>query len=339
MKIPNFKIKFYIDAWVKEQCSLCSTPEEELIFAMSDGEQLMYNHVIPDAHAAFDMQYDEEFALERMREHFAQFRKPAPSRLESDGSTLATKETAMSNINNMFGNMPGANKFMERLFKKADGIVWDLMTGRIGIQTADGIATLDGDGDDAQININLLDQFGMGIPAFAQSTPVAGVNVGDIIFFGASDRPGWVIEKKIPTDASKQLKFVLMKVDGTRSTWTPPKVSMLGMDSGVMVLRSLMSMLPGGQVGLQGMQSMLMPMLMMGGGDMGDMESMLPMILMGQMQAAPVAAADGSVVAAPNPMAQMLPMMMMMKMMKGSNGDGGKDRNPFADRSNPFSRG
>ena len=35
----------------------------------------------------------------------------------------------------------------------------------------------------------LLDQFGMGIPAFAQSTPVAGVNVGDIIFFGASDRP------------------------------------------------------------------------------------------------------------------------------------------------------
>ena len=251
-----------------------------------------------------------------------------------------------NNTANMFGNMPGANKFMERLFKKADGIVWNLMTGRIGIQTADGIATLDGDGDDAQININLLDQFGMGIPAFAQSTPVAGVNVGDIIFFGASDRPGWVIEKKVPTDPAKQLKFVLMKVDGTRSTWTPPKVSMLGMDSGVMVLRSLMSMLPGGNAGLQGMQSMLMPMLMMGqlngDGDSGlDMEAMIPMMLMGQMQAAPVTAADGTVVAEPNPMAQMMPMMMAMNMMKnmnrgGNNGGGqlgysggGKGRSPF----------
>jgi uncharacterized membrane protein YgcG len=142
---------------------------------------------------------------------------------------------------------------------------------------------------------------------------------------------------------------VLMKVDGTRSTWTPPKVSMLGMDSGVMVLRSLMTMLPGGNAGLQGMQSMLMPMLMMGqlngDGDSGlDMEAMIPMMLMGQMQAAPVTAADGTVVAAPNPMAQMMPMMMVMNMMKkqnggnggnsgggqlGFNGGGGKGRSPF----------
>jgi hypothetical protein len=267
----------------------------------------------------------------------------------ADGSTTADKGNSMSNqASNLFGNMPGANKFMDRLFKKADNIVWDLMTGRVGIATADGIATLEGEGDDAQVNVNLLDQFGMGIPAFAQSTPISAVNVGDIIFFGASDRPGWVIEKKVPADAAKQLKFVLMKVDGTRSTWTPPKVSMLGMDSGVMVLRSLMSMLPGGQAGLQGMQSMLMPMMMMGqmNGDDGgmDMEAMIPMMLMGQMQAAPVTAADGTVVSAPNPMAQMMPMMMVMNMMKKQNGGGnggnsgggqlgfnggGKGRSPF----------
>jgi hypothetical protein len=271
---------------------------------------------------------------------------PSANWPKADGSNPAEKGTAMSNTSNLFGNMPGANKFMDRLFKKADGIVWDLMSGRVGIQTKDGIATLEGEGDEAQINVNLLDQFGMGIPAFAQSTPVAGVNVGDIIFFGSSDRPGWVIEKKAPADPAKQLKFVLMKVDGTRSTWTPPKVSMLGMDSGVMVLRSLMSMLPGGNAGLQGMQSMLMPMMMMGqlGGDgeggMGgmDMEAMIPMMLMGQMQATPVTAADGTVVSAPNPMAQMMPMMMMMGMMKkqnggngGGNGGGSKTggRNPF----------
>jgi len=236
--------------------------------------------------------------------------------------------------NNLFGSMPGANKFMDRLFRKADGVVWDLMTGRVGIKGADGIATLEGEGDDAQININLLDQFGMEIPAFAQSTPIDAVKAGDIIFFGASDRPGWVIEKKAPADAGKQPKFVLMKVDGTRSTWTPPKVSMLGMDSGVMVLRSLLTMLPGGNAGLTGLQGALMPMLMMSqmnGGDSGfNMEAMMPMLLMGQMNAAPMAAADGSVVAAPNPMAQMMPMMMMMGMMNKGGKSGG---------SGPFSRG
>ena len=244
---------------------------------------------------------------------------------------------------NIFGSLPGANKFMDRLFRKADGVVWDLMSGRVGIATKDGIATLEGEGEDAQININLLDQFGMGIPAFAQSTPIDAVKAGDIIFFGASDRPGWVIEKKVAADATKQPKFVLMKVDGTRSTWTPPKVTMLGMESGVMVLRSLLTMLPGGNAGLQGMQSMLMPLLMMGGGDV-DMESMLPMILMGQMQAAPVAAADGSTTVAPNPMAQMLPMMMMMKMMKGGGGDnalgfgGGGKKLAGPGNGSPFSR-
>lgn len=230
----------------------------------------------------------------------------------------------MSTNDNIFGNLPGANKFMDRLFRKAEGVVWDLMSGKIGIQTKDGIATLEGEGDDAQININLMDQFGMGIPAFAQSTPVDAVKAGDIIYFGATDRPGWVIEKKAAADATKSPKFVLMKVDGTRSTWAPPKVSMLGMESGVMVLRSLLTMLPGGQGGLSGLQGALMPMLMMSGGEMGgDMEKMLPLLLMGQMQTAPVTAADGTTVAAPNPMAQMLPMMMMMQMMKGGGFGGG----------------
>lgn len=240
--------------------------------------------------------------------------------------------------NSMFGNMPGANKFMDRLFRKADGVVWDLMTGRVGIKSEEGIATLEGEGDDAQININLLDQFGMEIPAFAQSTPVEAVKAGDIIFFGASQKPGWVIEKKAGTDG-KSPSFVLMKADGTRSTWKAPKVSMLGMESGIMVLRSLLSMLPGGNAGLTGLQGALMPMMMMGqmnGGDGGfDMESMMPMMLMGQMNAAPLAGADGTAVAAPNPMAQMMPMMMMMQMMKGKKEPAdrvGTNRSPFGSR-------
>lgn len=284
-------------------------------------------------------------------------KNPVRPRSSSTASVTTTEKEKIMNSKNVFGNLSGANKFMDRLFRKADGVVWDLMTGRVGIKTADGIATLDGSGDDAQINVNLLDQFGMEIPAFAQSTPIAAVNVGDIIFFGSSDRPGWVIEKRGGTVSSSAPrptrkrgstavvetepatstlpKFVLMKVDGTRSTWTPPKVTMLGMESGIMVLRSLLTMLPGGNAGLTGLQGALMPMLMMSqlsgddGDDSGiDLEKILPMLLMGQVNAAPVVGPDGVAIAAPNPMAQMMPALMMMSMMKkGKTGS-----------SNPFSR-
>jgi hypothetical protein len=251
----------------------------------------------------------------------------------------------------------GADKFMNRLFRKADGVVWDLMTGKVGISTSEGIATLAGQGDDAQIEINMVEQFGMEIPAFAQSTPIESVNVGDVIYFGAREKPGWVVEKRYgvkpvgstkpyrppqpgsatPTKKAKisteetidpstidtsNVQFTLMKVDGQRTNWKPPKVSMLGMgDAGVMVLRSLLTMLPGGSAGLQGMQNMMMPLLAMGGGSV-DFESMLPLMLMGQMQAPAVTNPDGSVSAAPNPMAQMLPMMLLLQAMKG-------DGNPF----------
>lgn len=259
-------------------------------------------------------------------------------------------------MQNNFMQSMGADKYMNRLFRKAEGVVWDLMTGRVGIRTNDdSIATMTGEGDDATIEINLMDQFGMSIPAFAQSTPIASVNIGDVIFFGNSEKPGWVVEKRYgvkPTGSSTKtsrsaktagvlddsstidtnnVQFTLMKVDGQRTTWKPPKVTMLGMgDTGVMVLRSLLTMLPGGNAGLQGMQGMLMPMMMMGGDSGFDLEKMMPLMLMGQMNAAPVQNPDGTVTAAPNPMANMMPMMMMMQMMKGNGG------NPFgiADKKN-----
>lgn len=211
------------------------------------------------------------------------------------------------------------NKMMNRFFRKVDGVVWDLMSGRIGIKSKDGITTIEGEGDDAQVVINMLDQFGMEVPAFAQSTPVASVTVGDLIY-GAKEVLGWVVKKN-------EKSLVLMKPDGTRSTWSPPKVQMLGLDSGVMVLRSLINMLPGGQGGLGQMQSSLMPMLMMmGNGDDGmglDLDSMMPMMLMSQMG---MPTADGTTAAA-NPFGggNMMQTMLLMQMMKkmGNNSGGG----------------
>lgn len=226
-------------------------------------------------------------------------------------------------------NFPGANKFMDKMFRKADGVVWDLMTGQIGVQTSEGIVTLVGEGESARVNINMMDEFGVALPAFAQSTPIDQIKVGDIIYKGKRDNVFFVIgvvETKPAAKTTKPTaavtapevkKFRVMSVEGTESTWTPPKATILGLDSGVMVLRSLMTMLPAGDKGLSQMQGMLMPMLMMSGGDLGsDLDSMMPMLLMSQMGGGDA----GS-------MGNMMQMMFMMKMM----GKGGS--------SNPFHRG
>jgi len=273
----------------------------------------------------------------------------------------------MNAMTNFGANMPGGEKFMDRIFRRAPGVVWDMMTGKVGVQTKEGIATFAGEGDDAQVEINLFDQFGMEVPAFAQSTPISAVNVGDLIYFGAGDRPGWIIEIKrgvkptgssTPTKAKRQtaatraqaaagpdplglqpataidsnnVQFVLMKTDGQRTTWKPPKVTMLGMGSdGVMVIRSLLTMLPGGHNDLQGMQSNMMMMMQlsaMNGGEGGpDMEKLMPLMLMGAM--------GGN-----NGGGNMMQTMMMMQMMGGGgNLFGGSNKTSGNGPKGPFNR-
>lgn len=202
---------------------------------------------------------------------------------------------------------PSMDKFINRLFRRADGVVWDLMSGKIGVATADGIATLEGEGADARVSINVIDEFGLPLPAFAQSTPVDAVKVGDIIYSG-KERISWVIEKT-------EKGFKVMKPSGETVSWNPPKVSMLGLDSGVMVLRSLVNLLPNGNQGLGQMQNMLLPLMMMGGEGIGEgqLEKMLPLILMSQVSGGD----QGG-------MNQMLQTMMLMSVMGGGKLFGGK---------------
>lgn len=258
--------------------------------------------------------------------------------------------------NNFFNNgFPGADKLMERMFRKVDNVAWDLMTGKIGVRTDEGIFSVEGTGDDATIVGNLFDGASMAIPAFAQSTSVSDVKVGDLILRGSS--PAWVVERKEPkitfdkdsegkdidgtAKVTGQVSFKLLKPNGETAAWKAPKIQMLGFDAGgVMVVRSLMSMLPGGQADLGAMQGMLMPMMMSGmiGGDGDDdmLGKMLPMMLMMGQQNGGIANAQGG-------MGNMMQMMMMMKLMGGSNSPfGGTSKKPVyrdgSDRS-PFSRG
>lgn len=218
------------------------------------------------------------------------------------------KENTVLNMQNF------QEKMVSRFFRRVDNVVWDMMSGKVGIVGAEGIMTLDGEGEDATVNINLMDQFGMPLPAFAQQTAVADLKSGDLVYTNGKPK-GWIIEVKEQED--KATRFSVISPTGTVSNWKPPKVTMLGFDSGVMVLKSLDALLgAGGKDGneaLAGMQGMLMPMMMMGGGDMEDMESMMPMLLMSQMGQLGEGAGGN-----------MIQMMMMVKMMggKGRGGNG-----------------
>lgn len=226
-------------------------------------------------------------------------------------------------------NFPGADKFFSRMFRKVDNVVWDLMSGKIGVSTSDGIAVLAGTSvDDYRVEKNLMDDFGVTLPAFAQSTPIADVKIGDIIFRNGADTSiAWIIE-------TTKNGFKLMKPSGEMVNWVPPKVSVFGLESGIMVVRSLMSMV-GGNSNLQSMQGSLLPLLMMGG-DM-DMESIMPMMLWSGAMNQP--AADGTA----NPFGgNMMQTMMLMNMMKGSgkgnsvfNGSKVSGDDPYASYSSP----
>jgi hypothetical protein len=219
------------------------------------------------------------------------------------------------------------NKFLSRMFRKIDGIVWDLTTGNIGISDAAGIYTINEvsaaivatpaipstattDAVEAvaaskaefQVNVNPFEQFGMAIPGFATQVPFTNIKLKDIIV-GDNGILGWVVDKK-------NASLTLMTHTGTVKQFVPPKVTIGGGD-GVLVVQSLVNLAGDGFAGLQGS---LLPLMMMGG-DNDNLGDILPMLLFSQTQGA------GN-----NATSAMLPMLMMMKTLKGGEGGSSIDK-------------
>ena len=223
------------------------------------------------------------------------------------------------------------NNITDRFFRKVDNMVWDLTTGKLGIVTDEGIATLelgtvaeDGTADNPNVNINALTDFGFALPAYALGVPVADINVGDVIYnAGKRKILGWVTAKK-------DNRFELLKEDGTSGRWSPPAVKVLGFDTGVMVVRSLFNML-GGTGGIDNLNGNVMQLVMMSqmfgdGLDDDKLGNILPFLLMGQLKIGGFDATTGG------GMSQMLPMLMMGQMFGGGKSSGGKT-NGFFDRA------
>ncbi len=192
---------------------------------------------------------------------------------------------------NMMVNSIG-DKMLARMFQPVKDVVWDISTGKMGILGKNGsIYSLQGEGESAQVVENMFSEFGVAVPAFAQSVPFDSVQVGDLAF-RPGGRPGWVVEKN-PNS------LILLNTDSSEGTLRRNKVVTMGMDqSGVMVLRNLFSLT--GAAGQQNFQ-MMMPMLMAGStnDDAGDMVQMMLMMSMmnppvdssGSMSASPAAEA------------------------------------------------
>ena len=177
------------------------------------------------------------------------------------------------------------DKMMERMFKPVQDAVWDISTGKMGILGKNGsIFSLTGEGDEAQVTENLFSEFGMAVPAFAQSVPFDQVQLGDLAY-RQGGRPGWVVEKN-PNS------LILLNTDSSEGTIRRNKTITMGMDqSGVMILRNLFNLT--GASGQQNFQ-MLIPMLMAGSKneEAGSMvEMMLMMSVMQPQQAAAAAVA------------------------------------------------
>jgi hypothetical protein len=209
-------------------------------------------------------------------------------------------------------------KVLNRMFRQVDGLKWDLQTGSLGIVGTDGsIATLiktetPANGDtpasvEYDISINPFDLFSIAIPAFATQTRLENVREGDLVV-GAKEVLGFVVGK-----TEKSLK--LRDLNGLNKNYTPPKVQILGQD-GVLVVQSLGNLF-GGQAGVGGFQSMLMPLLLANDNSTEGLDSILPLMLFSQLQtanpavAADAAAAAGNPALAANPIANLLPLLLL----------------------------
>ncbi len=214
-----------------------------------------------------------------------------------------------------------AQKMINRMFKKVDGVKLDFMSGNIGLERDGSIFTIqevekpelkDGESEkpsEYYLSENLFAEMAMDMPAFAQATPLNKVQPRDLVLDQAGNVMGWATSA---TD--KSIKII--KPNGQSTTYSPSKVEMMGGGRTVMVISSMMtgnmnSMMPmlmlmqdedGDDSG--GMKDMMMPLMMMQMGGQGQemeggMNPMMMMMMLGKESG------DSS-------MKEMLPMMMMM---------------------------
>jgi hypothetical protein len=206
-----------------------------------------------------------------------------------------------------------SSKILNNMFRRVGDSVIDLLSGKVGVQTTNGILSLEitpgtpaipstattpaveATEETYAVVRNLFDQLATPVPAFATPVPLDKVKVGDLIV-GATENLGWVIKVR-----GASLRLLDQK--GNQKDHTPIKVQMIGSGAPtVMVVQNLF-----GTAGFGDVQGALLPLLMMGGDNINT-ESLMQFAMFSQM-----AGTTGS-------LASSLPLLMMMSSKGGANG-------------------
>lgn len=201
------------------------------------------------------------------------------------------------------------DKLLNKMFAKVENVVLDMTTCSIGIKSPKGdILTIqETQGEKGKKEFMIVDNIfdlSMAIPAFATQQPIEAIAEGDMLVNANNIAVGWVTSK-----TAKQLTY--LKGDGTISKMALSKVALMGGEKGTAKIISK-SMVAG-----LSQNPMMLMMLQDGGVEGCDMDSMLPMLMMSQMQPTTTGVAQPM---QQNFMGGMNPMMMMMMMDSNKSG-------------------
>lgn len=222
------------------------------------------------------------------------------------------------------------------MFRRVHNVVWDLMTGRVGIVNESGIVSGVVTGEEEKtvsVEVNVLDDFTYRLPAYAIRVPLSQVKVGDIL---STEHLTGFVEKV------NEKSLNIRKVNGQLTTgYTPPKVNISFSDGDVMVVRSLLSF---GESESEGQsflgnlqQNPIVMMAIMKGDDFGKLDDIMPLLLMSGLNQGATQSAGA------NNFAQTLLTMQLLKgekggktddllplLMLGGQGFGGQGNNPLS---------
>jgi len=168
---------------------------------------------------------------------------------------------------------------MNRMFKEVT-VSYDMMSNQMALTNESGnLVSVDWSTDQPTIVENLLGDFGMELPAFAQAVPISTVKKKSIILDRNGEICGWVTD----IDADR-LEVLTLSGEITTMTASAVSMGMGSMGKTVMVVMDMFSGMQGAQVeGQPDQGAMMQQMFMMSALSNSDMDPMmLAMMMQGQ---------------------------------------------------------
>lgn len=179
---------------------------------------------------------------------------------------------------------------LDNMFRKVDNVIMDISTGSLGMKVEGSAYTF----NDNKLKENPIKAFSMPFPAFAMSTPLDQVKVGDMIVNKQGKATGWITEMLLDGG------YKVQNAEGAVINFSPVTNTFMGGES-VMVIKNMF-----GDETFGGIQGPLMAMQMFGGGK--DMEGMFKLLMFQNSGMFNMMGVGGD-----NQFSQMLPNLMLLK--------------------------